>query len=319
MNEMQVPLSSKNTSPLNMPGDGQMQETIPSLELLKREALKKKILSSLDSLLPLPQVVLKAQNLLLDPNSSFNELADIIETDQEITLKILKMANSAFYSLKNEVCSVRQACVILGFSVIGEIIMAAGTSTLFSKPLTGYGMNPKSLWQHSLAVALASRKIANAIQSAQANEAFLCGLFHDVGKLILDEHIFSHNDEFKDFLVNGDHPNFEIEKQILGFEHSEIASELCKSWEFPKAVTRAIKRHHFLNSKQASELAIILNAADTLIRIRADKNGNGRITDQIDPQVMEFLALNEDDLSSIMAEVNESVRKITDEIFRAAS
>lgn len=197
--------------------------------------------------------------------------------------------------------------------------MAAGTSTLFSKPLTGYGMNPKSLWQHSLAVALASRKIADAMQSAQANEAFLCGLFHDVGKLILDEHIFSHNDEFKDFLVNGDHPHFEIEKQILGFEHSEIASELCKSWEFPKAVTRAIKRHHFLNSKQAGELAIILNAADTLIRIRADKHGNGRITDQIDPQVMEFLALNEDDLSSITVEVNESVRKITDEIFSAAS
>jgi len=296
-----------------------MQKTISALEPLKSEALKKKILSSLDSLLPLPQVVLKAQNLLLDSNSSFNELSDIIETDQEITLKILKMANSAYYSLKNEVCSVRQACVMLGFSVIGEIIMAAGTSTLFSKPLISYGMNPKELWQHSLAVALASRKIANAIDSAQANEAFLCGLFHDVGKLILDEHIFSRNDEFRDFLINGHHPHFEIEKQILGFDHSEIASELCKRWEFPKAVTRAIKRHHFLNPKQASELAIILNAADTLIRIKANKNGNGSITDQMDQHVMEFLALNEDDLGSIMVEVNESVRTITDEIFGAAS
>ncbi len=316
---MQVSLNGKNTSHFNMPGHGQMQKTISSLEPQKSEALKKKILSSLDSLLPLPQVVLKAQNLLLDPNSSFNELADIIETDQEITLKILKMANSAYYSLKNEVCSVRQACVILGFSVIGEIIMAAGTSTLFSKPLTGYGMNPKNLWQHSLAVALSSRKIANATRPVLANEAFLCGLFHDVGKLILDEHIFSRNNEYRDLLANGPYPHFEVEKQILGFDHSEIASELCKSWEFPRAVTRAIKHHHFFNSKQADELTFILHAADTVTQTKANRKGNGSITDQIDPQVRQFLTLNEDDLSSIMVEVSESVRKITDEIFGAAS
>jgi HD-like signal output (HDOD) protein len=125
-------------------------------------ALKKKLFQGLDSLLPMPQVVLKAQNLLTDPNSSFEELANIIETDQEITLNILNLANSAYYSLKNEVCSVRQACVIVGLSVIGEIIMAAGTSKLFGKALEAYDMNPKDLWQHSLAVALSSKKIAEA-------------------------------------------------------------------------------------------------------------------------------------------------------------
>ena len=131
-------------------------------------ALKKKLFNGLDSLLPMPQVVLKAQNLLTDPNSSFEELANIIETDQEITLNILNLANSAYYSLKNEVCSVRQACVIVGLSVIGEIIMAAGTSKLFGKALDAYDMNPKDLWQHSLAVALSSKKIAEATRPALA-------------------------------------------------------------------------------------------------------------------------------------------------------
>jgi HD-like signal output (HDOD) protein len=145
-------------------------------------ALKKKLFQGLDSLLPMPQVVLKAQNLLTDPNSSFEELANIIETDQEITLNILNLANSAYYSLKNEVCSVRQACVIVGLSVIGEIIMAAGTSKLFGKALEAYDMNPKDLWQHSLAVALSSKKIAEATHPALANEAFLSGLFHDAAK-----------------------------------------------------------------------------------------------------------------------------------------
>ena len=281
-------------------------------------ALKKKLFNGLDSLLPMPQVVLKAQNLLTDPNSSFEELANIIETDQEITLNILNLANSAYYSLKNEVCSVRQACVIVGLSVIGEIIMAAGTSKLFGKALEAYDMNPKDLWQHSLAVALSSKKIAEATLPALANEAFLSGLFHDAGKIILDEHIFSRNDAFKNFLANGDINHFKVEKDILGFDHSEIGSELCKKWKFPSAVTKAIRYHHTLIPNQDNELAFILHAADHLTRMDGNSNGAGSLTHLIDDKVTAFLALDEDALSSIMFEVNESVRQITNEIFCTA-
>ena len=266
----------------------------------------------MDRLLPMPQVVLKAQNLLMDPNSSFDDLSGIIETDQEITLNILNVANSAYYSVKKEVYSVRQACVLLGLSVIGEIIMTAGTSTIFSKALEAYNMKPKDLWQHSLTTALSSRKIADAISPALANEAFLCGLFHDVGKLILDEHVFSRNEAFKSLLGNSLNNHFEAEKQILGFDHSEVASVLCTKWKFPKTVTRAI-RHHHLNPNPDDELACILYAADNLTRTNG--NGAGGLPHPLDEKVVECLALDEDALSSIMFEVNEAVNQITDEIF----
>ena len=166
-----------------------MQSKSSSKQNLHGDALKKKLIKSLDSLLPMPQVVLKAKSLLTDPNSRFEDLAGIIETDQEITRNILNLSNSAYYSLKNEVCSVRQACVILGLSVIGEIIVAAGTSRLFNRALEAYNMNPMDLWQHSLAVALCSRKIADATRPDLANEAFLSGLFHATGKIILSAHL----------------------------------------------------------------------------------------------------------------------------------
>ena len=123
-----------------------MESTLSAKQYLHGHALKKKLLKGMDGLLPMPQVVLKAQNLLIDPNSKFDDLSDIIETDQEITLNILNVANSAYYSVKKEVYSVRQACVLLGLSVIGEIIMAAGTSTLFSKALEAYS----TLWRQPL-------------------------------------------------------------------------------------------------------------------------------------------------------------------------
>jgi putative nucleotidyltransferase with HDIG domain len=295
-----------------------MQATSFSNSEMRGYFLKKKIVSHLDSLLPLPEVVLKAQNLMHDPNSRFDDLADIIETDQEITRNILNVANSAYYSLKNEVCSIKQACLILGLDVIAEIVMAAGTSTLFGKALQAYCMNPRELWQHSLSTALGSRKIAEAIRPSLASEAYLSGLFHDVGKLVLDEHIFSRNDAFKDFLGNSPDPHFEAEKQILGFNHTEVAAELCKKWKFPRAVTRAIRHHHHLNPDHDDDLAFILYAADNLTRMDSNGNGTGSLPDPIVDMVMELLALDEDALSRIMREVNESVGQIENEIFGTA-
>lgn len=295
-----------------------METTLSAKQHLNAHALKKRLFRGMDRLLPMPQVVLKAQKLLIDPNSSFHNLSDIIESDQEITLSILKIANSAYYMVKKEVYSVKQACVLLGISVIGEIIMAAGTSTLFSKALEAYNMKPKDLWQHSLTTALGSRKIANIVNPALANEAFLAGLFHDVGKLILDEHIFSRNEAFKNLLGNSPNNHFKAEKEILGFDHSEVASVFCKKWKFPKTVTKAIRHHHHLNPNPYDELACILYAANNLARISANGNGNGDIRQQIDEGVMKFLALNDQTLISIMSEVKGSVGQITTEIFGSA-
>jgi putative nucleotidyltransferase with HDIG domain len=294
-----------------------MQTLTTPKQHLYGSTLKRKIFKNLDGLLPMPQVVLKAQRLLIDPNSGFDELSNIIETDQEITRNILNVANSAYYSLKNNVCSVRQASLMLGLDVIAEIIMAAATSTLFGKSLAAYGLNPRGLWQHSLTAAMGSRKIAEAIRPSLANEAFLAGLFHDVGKLVLDEHIFSRNDAFKDYLGNSPDPHYKAEKQILGFNHTEVAAELCKRWKFPKAVTRAI-RHHHLNPDPNDDLAFILYAANNLTRIDGNGKGNDSLPDSIVDMVIELLALDEDALSRIMREVNKSVGQIENEIFGTA-
>jgi putative nucleotidyltransferase with HDIG domain len=207
---------------------------------------------------------------------------------------------------------------MLGLDVIAEIIMAAATSKLFGKSLAAYGLNPRELWQHSLTTALVSKKIADTIRPSLANEAFLCGLFHDVGKLILDEHIFSRNDAFKDYLGNSPDPHFKAEKQILGFDHAEVAAELCKKWKFPGSVTRAIRHHHHLNPDHKDDLVLILYAADNLTRLDGKGNGTDSLPDSIVDMVMELLALDEDGLSRIMREVKESVGQIETEIFGTA-
>ena len=273
---------------------------------LRGSALKMKLFRNLNALLPMPEVILKVQTILTNPNSSFDELANIIETDHEITLKVLNVVNSAYYSLGKPVSSVRQACVMLGLKVIAEIIMAAGTSNILNRALHAYSMRSKGLWRHSLATALGCRKIAKAVHPAVANEAFLAGLFHDVGKLILDDQIFSRNDAFVDYLGDAN-IHFEAEKQILGFDHSAVASELCKRWKFPHSVTKAIRLHH--------NMTYILHAADNLTKMSGGANSGGCTLNSLEDPVIDFLALEDSDIHDIMAEVDESVSQISTEIF----
>jgi putative nucleotidyltransferase with HDIG domain len=310
-------VTSLKNNVLKRKGKTQMESTSLPRQPVFGSALKKKLFRSLDRVLPLPEVITKAQMLLTDPNSNFDELASIIETDQEITLNSLKMANSAYYSLKNEVYSVRQACFILGLKVIAEIVMAASTFSLYNRALRAYSMSPKSLWRHSLAAALSARKIADAVQPDMANEAFLCGLFHDVGKLILDEQIFSRNEAFRKFLGNSPVTHYEAERQILGFDHTAVASELCRRWKFPKAVTKAIRRHH-TNTNQVDDLTLILHIADNLTKVNGNGNSGGCTLYELDENVMQFLLLEEIDIKEIIAEVDDSVSQISTELFGAA-
>ncbi len=98
------------------------------------EALKKRILQTLTGVLPpMPQVVLRAQKIMSDPGSSLKDLAAVIATDQAISVRALKLANSAYYGLAGKVTSIGHASVLLGIKSLGEIIMMAGTANLLGK------------------------------------------------------------------------------------------------------------------------------------------------------------------------------------------
>jgi c-di-GMP-related signal transduction protein len=116
------------------------------------EALKKKILQSLTGVLPaMPQIIVKAQEIMSNQNSNLKQLAQVIATDQAISIRVLKLANSAYYGMSGKVTSLGQASVLLGTKRIGEVITMAGAFSFLDKKLKGYGLDSGELWRHSLA------------------------------------------------------------------------------------------------------------------------------------------------------------------------
>ena len=135
----------------------------------------------------MPQVVIKAQELLADPHSSPKEVAGLLEIDQSIATKVLKMANSSFYGLSGKISSIQHAALVLGYHTLNEIITMAGTKKMLGRKLPGYGFESEDLWRHSLSVGLGAKIIAADKNPDLAFVAHTAGIIHDIGKLILEK------------------------------------------------------------------------------------------------------------------------------------
>ena len=278
----------------------------------KTRALKNAILQDFMGVLPaMPQVVLKAQEIMSDPDSSFKKLASVIATDQAISVRILKLANSAYYGLSGKVTSIGHASVLLGITILGEIVMMAGTSNMLSKALKGYRVGSEDMWRHSLAVGIGSRLIAGRTTPELANDAFVAGLIHDSGKIMLDDHVLKRREAFEEYMKDGQHAFFEAEQRILGFDHSEIGSEVCKSWGIPELLTDAVRYHHYPSMSQDNDLAHIVHVADFLAIQSGMGTGSENTKCKVEDKTMEFLGLKEGDMSTIMDQVVQAVEKIT--------
>jgi len=279
--------------------------------LLSGDKLKKKILESVNDLPPMPQVAQKARQIVSDPDSDFGDLAKVIETDPAIVTKILKIANSSYYGAVGRVASVQQAAVVLGAKTLQELLTLACAAGLLSKELKGYQLSSGDLWSHSLATAAACRVIAKRDHPALAEDAFSAGLIHDAGKLILDQYILERIDVFQQKLGDKNLSFLSAEKEVLGFDHAEIASDVCEKWQIPKHLSLAIKYHHHPSNSNDNGLAYILHIADSIALMCGLGEGIDGMKYEMDVKALEFLKLKDTDVQMIMGEVIEYIEQTT--------
>ncbi len=281
-------------------------------KLLKNRPLKKAILGTVDDLPPMPDILHKARTIIADPNSSFKNLEKLIINDQAFAVKVLKIANSAYYGRVKKVSSIQEATVIIGMKNLSELITIASASSLFKKALIGYELTAQALWRHSIGVAVGAKIIAGKKYTDLANDAFSAGLIHDVGKLILDEYVYERKEVFREFMYDSQLTFLEAEKEILGFEHAEIAAKVCKKWNFPKSITVAIRYHHQPSRLLSNKLAHIVHVADQIAE-SIGMNIDG-ISLEISDNSLEAVGVEIYEIAQIMDEVTEYVDQVGDSL-----
>ncbi|MEJ2158785.1 MAG: HDOD domain-containing protein [Desulfobacteraceae bacterium] len=281
---------------------------------LETDDLKKKILKRIKDLPPMPKVLFKARQVMDDPKSGFKEIAKIIETDQAIAAKVLKVANSAYYGLSGMVNSIHQATVVLGYETLEQVITMVSSSSLLGKQLKGYSLNAGVLWRHSLAVALASRIIAKKRAPSLEGDAFSVGLIHDAGKLALDGNLQQKKKEVRDFLENKQMSFLKAERHILGFDHTEIAHDLCQKWKLPEDHAEAMRFHHSPEESNNNQLAHIVHVADYIAKQAEYGTGPAFDCEPLYPSSLEELQLKPQQVEEITEEMIDAVEKITESL-----
>lgn len=273
--------------------------------------LKKKILQSVKDLPPMPKVLFKAREVMADPKSSFKDVAAIIETDQAIAARVLKVANSAYYGLSGMVNSIHQATVVLGQQTLEQVITMVTTSSLLGKRLKGYNLNAGVLWKHSLAVALGSRMIAAKRAPTLESDAFSVGLIHDAGKLALNSYLDQKRQDVQRFLQEQSPSYLLAERHVLGFDHTEIAQDLCLKWKLPENHAEAMRYHHDPASSSDNQLAHVIHMANYLAKEAGYGSGPNGDDNTLEESSLKALTLKQNDIEELTSDLSAAVEEIT--------
>lgn len=278
-------------------------------DLLYGEKLKNEVGGNFKKLYPMPHVMLKARQLLADPKSDFREVGNLVKTDPALASRILKVANSAYYGMRGQVSSIQQAAVLLGTKVLVRIITVLAQSKMLGGALKGYSMESGDLWKHSLAVSVGSDIIAKEISPEYSGEAFLAGLLHDAGKILLDPYMLERKEVFAKWPFTTRQSRIEIERKVLGLDHAVISSELCVNWNLPDFVGEAIRCHHEPASSKANLLAYVIHAADSIAhRTASTTSETARAVDG--DNALKFLRLDEKALEKMVRKIIENVEAL---------
>ncbi|MBU0996107.1 MAG: HDOD domain-containing protein [Proteobacteria bacterium] len=276
---------------------------------LAGDSLKKVILSKINKLPAMSEVVVKSMKIIKQPDASFKEISEVLETDQAITIGVLKVANSAYYGQMGNIASVHNAAIVLGLQTLVELISIVGASKLLKTNLKGYGLKADYIWKHSLATAFAAKILSKRKDDIDEHDAFTAGLIHDVGKMVLDRYVDERKEEFDDYFSTHQRMMYHAEKRFLGFDHAEIASDLLRVWNIPQDIRDGAKFHHE-PSKLKKGMAYIVHVADLIAKRTNVEPKNENAIMETDRMAFTFLDLDESDIAYIIEDVENAVANI---------
>jgi putative nucleotidyltransferase with HDIG domain len=201
------------------------------------------LLEEVVTLPSMPTSVARITELLDQPGCAMSEVAKVISSDPSIALKTLRLVNSAYYGLNHNIASVEHAVVLLGAKVIKNLTL---TATVFDA-MQG---RADQFLRHSVGCGVAMRTLARHVPRAQEagspDEAFVFGLLHDIGKVILEEYLPGKYEETASAAHTRTEPWYRVEQEIVGVDHAELGGQLARHWKLDAQVAEAIAGHHEL-------------------------------------------------------------------------
>ncbi len=231
-----------------------------------------RIIHELGQIPTMPSIAARVMQIVNNPSSSSDDLANFLSRDVALTSKVLRLANSAFYGIPRSISSVNSAIVILGFNTIRSLVLSASILKAFPTPSKGASFDRKEFWKHCFMVGVAARMLARHYRRKKMVDleiVFSAGLMHDIGKLILDQ--FAHDDYMTVLMTAREKgiPIYVAEREGLGMTHAEVSGMLVEKWQMPAELIAPIIHHHSpLDAGPHTDVAILVHIANHLCHLK---------------------------------------------------
>lgn len=265
----------------------------------------KRITESIIGLPTLPTIVSKMIELVDNPRTSAASLARLISTDQTLTARILKLANSAYYGFPKEISTVNMAIVVLGFNTVKDMGLSLSVFDVFKKNQeNGSVFDISRFWEHSIGCGVASRMLARSYCYRNASEAFVAGLLHDIGKIILNQYFHNEFTQIMDMVAQGNTLEFS-EELIIGTNHAQVGAWLAEKWNLPEIISKTILYHHQpWDAKKDKVFVGIVNLANYLCHISGIGNSGRTVINSPEIKTWEIfqnekIPVDEPDLTNL--------------------
>ena len=267
------------------------------------------LISDAVELASLPAVVMQAMELLNDPDTSASDIGNVINQDPALTLRLLKIVNSAFYGFPSRIETVSRAITIIGTLELTDLIVGSTVVNTFVH-LPNKLVNMEQFWCHSLYSGIVARLLAGRLRAPHTERCFVLGLLHDIGSLVLYRQWPEQSCEALQLCASGDLPQHLAEQQVFGFDHGNIGAELMQQWKLPESFIEVARHHHQPTQAKRFRLeTATVHLADTI----ADMTHTASSTLQAAP-----LQSDAWKITGLSPDIVEPVRQEADSLFEDA-
>ena len=225
------------------------------------------VAKSASQLFSLPEICIRLSDLIYDPESSIQDIAELIAVDPSLSARLLKIANSSFYSFPSQVDTLSRAITLIGTADLYSLALATSTPDMFKALDGNEHINIEQYWRHSVITGLIGRSLAKQLNERHSENLFLAGLFHNLGKLVILEQM---PDKFIEIekRLSAEIAPWVIEKEILDYSYADVGQALLDVWNMPNNIIDMVANQHTpelaIDTKSASLIHIANRQANEL-------------------------------------------------------
>lgn len=270
----------------------------------------KELAALVENIPSLPATFQRINDAVNNPDATASSIAHLVETDQALTVRLLKIANSPMYGHINKIETVTQAIMNLGTRQLRDLALATAVFDVFAG-IPCELVNMDSFWKHSIATGLAAKALMTRRGEKSTERFFVAGLLHDLGSLVLYQHQPDRSRACLQVAQKANELLHLIEFRAFGFDHADVGGALLENWKLPGSLSEPVVNHHrfLLSARYPLENAVV-HVADIIAAAMGPGNNGEHLVPALEGAAWDFVGVPERHLGAVVADVERQFNDV---------